>query len=172
MADMLVKLYELPPAAPGFVAMTNMGVEIRRARATEKGVVAEWVRRQFNDGIAAHCEAALGQRPVTCFVAAQKNAARVPGPGPYDLPAEQLIGFACYDAAYRGMFGPIGVREDMRNAGIGKALLLACLHSMAAERYAYAIIGWAGTPEFYRTTVGASMIEGSEPGIYRGRLTP
>ena len=37
---------------------------------------------------------------------------------------------------------------------------------MRAEGYAYAIIGWASSIEFYQKAVGATVIEGSEPGIY------
>jgi hypothetical protein len=33
-----------------------------------------------------------------------------------------------------------------------------------------AIIGWAGSLEFYQKTVGATLIEDSEPGIFRGEL--
>jgi GNAT superfamily N-acetyltransferase len=89
---------------------------------------------------------------------------------PYVHPDEALIGIACYDATRRGMFGPEGVHEAYRGRGIGKALLLACLHAMKDERYAYAVIGWAGPVEFYAKTVGATVIEGSEPGVYRGAL--
>jgi predicted N-acetyltransferase YhbS len=95
----------------------------------------------------------------------------VPAGNPYDLPPEVLLGFACYDVASKGMFGPIGVREDYWRRGIGKALLLTCLHAMAMEGYAYAVIGSAGPAEFYAKTVGATVIAGSEPGISRGRLT-
>ena len=70
------------------------------------------------------------------------------------------------------MFGPVGVREDYRGRGIGKALLLASLHAMAGEKYAYAIIGWVGPIQFYAETVGATVIEGSEPGIFQGILRP
>ena len=43
----------------------------------------------------------------------------------------------------RGMFGPTGVQPDYRGRDIGKSLLLVCLHAMASERFAYAVIGWA-----------------------------
>jgi GNAT superfamily N-acetyltransferase len=170
MADMLVKLYDLPAAAPAFAEVTRRGLEMRRAWPTDKRVVADWVEHHFNDGLAAHCEATFEQRPVTCFIAVKTNQTNTPSANPYDLPTELLLGFACYDAAFRGMFGPIGVREDMRGAGVGRALLLASLHAMAAERYAYAVIGWAGSTDFYAKTVGATIITGSEPGIYRGQL--
>ena len=70
----------------------------------------------------------------------------------------------------KGVFGPVGVREDRRGGGIGTALLLTCLHAMAGQRYAYAVIGWAGPAEWYARTVGATIIEGSEPGVFRGPL--
>ena len=41
---------------------------------------------------------------------------------------------------------------------------------MRAEGYAYAIIGWASSVDFYRKAVGAIVIEGSEPGIYPAPL--
>jgi hypothetical protein len=41
---------------------------------------------------------------------------------------------------------------------------------MAAQGYAYAIIGGAGPTGFYVKTVGAMPIDGSTPGIYRDKL--
>ncbi|HMO55107.1 MAG TPA: hypothetical protein PJ994_11425, partial [Tepidiformaceae bacterium] len=67
-------------------------------------------------------------------------------------------------------FGPTGVAESQRGSGIGKVLLLQCLESLAAQGYAYAIIGGVGPAEFYEKTVGATLIPGSEPGIYRNMV--
>ena len=64
-----------------------------------------------------------------------------------------------------------GPPEQRRGRGVGKALLLAALHAMRAEGYAYAIIGWASSIDFYRKAVGATVIEGSKPGIYPAPLT-
>jgi predicted N-acetyltransferase YhbS len=64
------------------------------------------------------------------------------------------------------------VDEKARGTGLGKALLLAALRAMAADGYAYAVIGGAGPVDFYVKTVGAIPIEGSEPGLYRGMLRP
>jgi predicted N-acetyltransferase YhbS len=81
-----------------------------------------------------------------------------------------VVGFACHDTTYKNFFGPTGVDESQRGRGLGKALLLACLHAMAAQGYGYAIIGGVGPAEFYAKTVGAVEIEGSTPGIYKGVL--
>ncbi|MBF6614419.1 MAG: GNAT family N-acetyltransferase [Chloroflexi bacterium] len=170
MSDMLVKLYNLPEAAPLLARLKAEGIEVRRAHPVEKHVIAGWVRRYFSEDWAAGCEMSLEQRPATCYIAVEKGPAPEVSTNGYSLPDEKLLGFACYDVSARGMFGPLGVREDYRGRGIGEALLLSCLHSMLAEGYAYAVIGWVGPTEFYAKTVGATIIEGSTPGIYKGPL--
>jgi predicted N-acetyltransferase YhbS len=70
----------------------------------------------------------------------------------------------------RGMFGPTGVAERQRGRGIGTALLFASLRAMRRQGYAYAVIARVGPEEFYRRAVGATVIAGSEPGVYRGKL--
>ena len=170
MPDMLVKLYTLPPLAPVLARLAEANIDIRPGDPSEKNVIAQWVRHHFDESWALGCEVGLGQRPITCYLAVEKDPPLTAPLSGYDQPAELLVGMACYDVASRGMFGPTGVREDYRGRGIGTGLLLACLHAMAAERYAYAIIGWAGAPDFYARTVGATLIPNSEPGIFRGPL--
>jgi len=170
MADMLVKLYALPEITPVLEDLQKNGIEIRLAAPSEKPTIVKWVSQHFQETWANECEVALEQRPVTCYIAVEKRPIQPPAHDPYTLPPEVLVGFACYAAVSKGMFGPEGVRDDYRGRGIGKGLLLACLHAMRAERYAYAVIGWAGPVEFYKRTVGATLIENSEPGIFRGPL--
>lgn len=170
MADMLVKLYALPELAPILSKQKLKGVEIRQAHPDEKYKISNWVRQYINPDWAIGCEVALEQRPLTCYIAFEKDSAHVPTNNQYDLPSEITLGFAVYDVVAKGVFGPIGVREDRQDAEIGTALLLTCLHAMAADRYAYAVIGWAGPVEWYARTVGATIIEGSEPGVFRGSL--
>jgi hypothetical protein len=43
---------------------------------------------------------------------------------------------------------------------------------MRTMGYAYAVAGAVGAPEFFRRVAGATEIEGSTPGIYRGMLKP
>ena len=156
MTDMLVRLYALPDLAPALADPRMAGVAIRRALAPEKHVVTAWVRATFDSpGWASECEAAILRQPPACFVAVEH---------------ERLIGFGCYDATARGVFGPTGVEEAARGRGIGAALLLACLHDMRAQGYAYAVIGWAGPQDFYARIAGATPIPDSEPGLYAGLL--
>lgn len=153
MSDMLVKLYDLPPLAPP----RDPDVTVRRALAPEQHLVLDWVRRVFSDFWVSECTVAYTRTPPAVFVATH---------------AGKPVGFACYDATARGMFGPTGVDESVRGRGIGRALLLAALHDMSAQGYAYAVIGGVGPADFYERVVGATLIPDSEPGVYRGMLRP
>ena len=155
MTDMLVKLYSLPQVAPLIEQQRTAGVDVRRAIAPEKHVLVDWVRQTWGAAWASECEVAFTREPVSCYVA---------------IAAQQPIGFACYDTTCRNFFGPIGVLEAFRGQNIGQALLLMCLHTMAEQGYAYAIIGGVGPIDFYAKTVGATVIEDSTPGVYRGML--
>jgi hypothetical protein len=53
---------------------------------------------------------------------------------------------------------------------IGKMLFLYALQLMRTDGYGYAVIGGAGPTDFYAKSAGAVIIEGLEPGIYRGML--
>jgi len=155
MPDMLVKLYDLPPMGAELERLAAHGINIRRALAPEKHLVCAWVLAQFEPHWQSECEVAFAHQPIGCFVAIRDQT---------------LVGFGCYNVTAKGFFGPEGVAESARGLGVGKGLLLACLHSLWHEGYAYAIIGDAGPVDFYQKTVGAVLIENSIPGIYRGML--
>lgn len=155
MPDMLVKLYELPQAAPVLDKLATAGIDIRRPIAPEKHVVVQWVREHFNEGWASETEVAFTNHPVSCFIAIEKG---------------EIVGFACYEATTKNYFGPTGVDESMRGKGVGTGLLIASMHGLRELGYGYAIIGGAGPVEYYNKTVGATPIENSIPGIYKGML--
>jgi hypothetical protein len=152
-ADILVKLYALPPL--DLSGLERSGVAIRRPIAPERHVVVHWVARTFEVGWGSEVEVAFTNHPPSCFVAVDGQA---------------ILGFACFDATARGLFGPTGVAESARGRGLGGALLLASLHAMREQGYAYAVIGAAGPIEFYRRLVGGLVIPDSWPGLYRGLL--
>jgi GNAT superfamily N-acetyltransferase len=156
MPDLLVRLYDLPGAASELNHLAGRGIVIRRAMAYEKLPVVEWVKHRFGNGWADECDVAFSRIPAACFIATK---------------AGKIVGFACHDVTCLNFFGPTGVDEKYRGTGIGKALLLSCLHAMAAQGYAYAVIGGAGPTEFFIKSAGAQPIAGSTPGIYRDLLT-
>jgi GNAT superfamily N-acetyltransferase len=145
MPDLLVKLYELPALEPILAPLRARNIEIRRALAPEKHLVTEWVRAKFSAHWASECEVAFAHQPIGCFIAVQDA---------------RCIGFACHDATCRGFFGPEGVASEFRGAGIGKGLLLSCLHDMEAQGYAYAIIGVRWANEFYSRVVARQLSKG------------
>ena len=152
---MLVRLYDLPESSTLVEALRKAGVVVRRSLAPEKHVVVPWVSEHFSDGWASECEVSFARLPISCFCAQR---------------GQEILGFACYDATAKAFFGPTGVLEKERTQGIGTALLLVTLEAMAAQGYAYAIIGGAGPADFYAKAVGAVPIAGSAPGIYAGLL--
>lgn len=153
---MLARLYDMPPSAADVTRLAAEGVVCRRAESYERTDVLAFVREHF-----PHWEdeaaAGLAAAPPTVYIAVENRAVQ---------------GFACYNVTRPDYFGPTGVLESQRGRGIGRALLLQCLEALAAEGYAYAIIGGIGPAEFYERAVGATLIPGSETGIYRNRLAP
>jgi GNAT superfamily N-acetyltransferase len=156
MPDMLVKLYDLPDLHEPLCKTIGAGIETRRPNSWEKSILLEWVGGTFSSAWAVESETAFAAKPPSCYIALEKDA---------------LIGFACYDCTRRNFFGPTGVAENARGRGVGSALLLLCLNAMRNNGYAYAIIGGVGPAEYYAKKVGATLIEGSSPGIFDFSLT-
>lgn len=164
---MLIRLYprdatEAPPdaaAAARFPTPTVDGavVRVRKPIGPEHSVVARWVAEHFGAGWASEVQVALGNRPVSVWIATQRA---------------ELLGFACFDATARGFFGPIGVTDAMRARGLGAALLRVCLQDMRAAGYGYAVVGGVGAPGFFRRVAGAIDIPDSTPGLYADPLGP
>ncbi|MDO5602662.1 MAG: GNAT family N-acetyltransferase [Oscillospiraceae bacterium] len=158
MQDMFVDLLKLPDAAPLYQKLAGEGVVIRRALAPDKKLVCDFVRETFGECAVGEAEASFARKPVSLFIATDRD---------------QLVGFACYEATAPDFFGPTAVLESQRGRGVGKALLLRSLEAMRDELgYVYGIIGGVGPISFYEKCVGATLIPGSDPGIYRDFITP
>ena len=151
MVDMLVRLYALPEGAPLRGALAEQGVLVRNCRPFEMHAVEEWIARTFSTRWVSEFQVAMTHQPCGCVIATHEK---------------KVIGFACFDATARGFIGPMGVDPEQRLGGVGKALLITALEQMRAMGYGYAIIGGTGPQDFYARTVGATVIEGSDPGIY------
>lgn len=148
---MLVRLYALPDAAPYDERCAAGGIVVRRMEAWDRAALRRFIVPHFGDRWASEADLAFAGHPITGFVAVRDGA---------------IAGFAAYECTRRGYFGPTGVREDLRGHGAGAALLFRCLESMREMGYAYAIIGGAGPDDFYAKVCRATVIEGSEPGVY------
>ena len=155
MTDMLVKLYELPDLAVTMQEMLTQSVTIRPALAPELHIVTAWVRQNFSQYWESEVIKAFSNTPITCYIAIIEG---------------KIAGFACVETTMRGFFGPTGVTENARGKNIGKSLLIYAMHQLKNLGYAYAIIGGTGPQDFYAKHVGATVIEGSKPGIYQGLL--
>lgn len=152
MPDMLVRLYDLPDPAPYDARTAAAGTHVRRLDSWDRVPLRQFVERQFTENWASEADFAFANgHPITGFVAIEDGA---------------IAGFAVYESSRRGFFGPTGVREDLRGKGVGASLLFRCLEGMRDLGYAYAIIGGVGPAEFYTKVCGATVIEGSDPGVY------
>jgi len=155
MVDMLVRLYDLPDSAEIYRRVREAGVVLRRPGAFEKHLVEDFVRVNFSAKWVSETEVAFSRQPGSIFIATRSS---------------KVLGFSCYGTSARGFFGPTGVAEEARGLGVGKALLFLALEALRAEGHAYGIIGGVGPREFYEKAVGATVIEGSDPGIYSDLL--
>ena len=155
MPDMLVQLLKLPSVDGLLDEMRKEGIAIRRAHAFEMTQLRGWVAKEFSQSWADEVTVGHANKPISVFVA---------------IRAGNILGFGAHECTCRNFFGPTGVLKTERGKGIGKALLLACLHAMRETGYAYAIIGGAGPADFYTKVCGATVIADSVPGIYTDRI--
>ncbi len=154
MADMLVKLYNIPDSSTLVEKPLEDGIRIKKALAPDRSRVIDFSKICAKDDYSDEVNAAFCNNPVTCYIATREK---------------KIIGFACYEATAKNFFGPMAVLESERKKGIGKALLLRSLESMQELGYAYAVIGWPAKSavDFYKKCVGAVMIDESSSGVYK-----
>ena len=144
--DMIVRLEGLPDPRPIERRLADEGYAVQLATKGRRPAVAAFIEQHFSERWALGTAAAFSRRPVSLFVA---------------LSGDEIVGFAAYDCSYRGYFGPMGVREDLRGIGLGAALLLRALEDMAGRAYKWAVIGEVDPVAFYEKVCGAVVIPGS-----------
>ena len=154
MADMLVKLYNIPYSHDIEENLSKSGIRIKKALAPDRSKIITFARTCAKDDYSDEMRAAFSNNPATCYIAIRERG---------------LIGFACYEATAKNFFGPMAVLESERKKGVGKALLLKALESMRELGYAYAIIGWPtkSAVSFYKKCVDAIMIDENSSGVYK-----
>ena len=151
MADMLVRLYDLPSSDKHYREAAKAGIVVRRAETWDRPRLRTFVEKEFGALWTMEVDTAFAQVPPTAYVA---------------MDGRKVVGFALYECTRPNFFGPTGVRPDLRDKGVGAALLFKCLESMREMGYAYAIIGGVGPEKYYEKVCGAFMIPGSDRGIY------
>lgn len=112
MADMLVKLYNIPHSHDIEENLFKSGIRIKKALAPDRSRIIAFSRTCAKDDYSDEVQAAFSNNPITCYIATREK---------------KIIGFACYEATARNFFGPMAVLESERRKGIGKALLLKSL---------------------------------------------
>ncbi len=152
MADMLVRLYNLPEVQGTLDELAAEGIVVRRAQPWELTAVRRFIEEHFSRGWADEATLGFARQPISVFIAQD---------------GKRMVGFAAYECTARNFFGPMGVDEAYRKRGIGAALTLVCMHALREMGYGYAIIGAAGPEDFYAKVCGAEPIADSRPGIYR-----
>jgi GNAT superfamily N-acetyltransferase len=155
MKDMLVRLMELPDISEKEHQLAQENILFKKPIPPEKSFVCDWVMEHFGQYWKNETEAAFSQLPVNCYIAQRGN---------------EILGFACFESTAKNFFGPTGTLESMRGKGIGKILLIKSLQAMKEIGYAYAIIGGIGPADFYKNTVNAVIIDGSEISIYQNLI--
>ncbi len=154
--DMLVKLYRLPLLEEAIEPLGEKEIVVRRAFPVEKRAVSKWVGEHFTDNWACEAENSFAANPPNIHIAVR---------------GETILGFACYETTFRNYFGPTGVDESERRTGIGRALLLSGLYVLRDMGYRYAIIGYAGVPDYYEKAIGAVAIDNDpRSGSYGGMI--
>ncbi len=147
MPDLLVPLYSLSgkPDLNGFT--------LRRPMAHESGTVQNWIENHFSSGWASEVLPAVSRTPSTMMIAIEESTGK-------------LAGFCAWDCTALGFLGPVGVAEEYRGTGVGRAVTLEVLHCMRDQGYGYGIVGGAGPVDFFQSVCGATVIPQSTPGIY------
>jgi GNAT superfamily N-acetyltransferase len=155
MPDMLVNLLKLPPLDALMQELGNSSIQVRRAQPFEITPVMDFVEQEFSVAWADEISVGFANKPISVYIATFES---------------EVVGFAAYECTRRNFFGPMGVSEDLRGRGVGKALLVACLWGLREMGYVYGIIGGVGPEEFYKKAVGAIVIPDSTRGIYSDLL--
>lgn len=116
------------------------GYVVRRAHANEPALLAA-VAREFGGAWPFELARALAHAPAPAVHVATR--------------ADEYCGFAAHDGNNQGLgwFGPTGTWPAHRGAGLGEALLLACLVDVAAD-HERCEVAWIGPRPFYDRVAG------------------
>jgi mycothiol synthase len=122
--------------------LRDLGIDIRRLEAEDATAFRAYMERDWSWGWTIEACRSLDRSPISTHVALQQG---------------QIVGFASHSASGPGQFGPMGVKPELRQHGIGAVLLKRCLADLRAGGYPTADIQWVGPICFYHRHVGAVL---------------
>lgn len=91
MADMLVKLYNIPCSHDIEENLSKSGIRIKKALAPDRSKIIAFARTCAKNDYSDEVRVAFSNNSVTCYIATRER---------------ELIGFACYEATARN-FGAV-----------------------------------------------------------------
>ena len=123
----------------------DRGYDVRRARPADRAALTASVTDAFGRAWGFEVARALDADPPAVHVAHVRATGA-------------LAAFAAHDGNNRGLgwFGPAATDEAHRGAGLGEALLVACLADVAAAGLPRATIAWIGPRAFYEKSCGVA----------------
>lgn len=122
--------------------LANENIHIRRLVRSDRERLSAYLEERWGANWHAEALLALRKEPATGFIAER---------------ADRIVGFAAYDAARRGWFGPMGTDPDLRGKGVGSVLLLRCLRDWQEQGLAECEVSWIGPLAFYARVAGARI---------------
>jgi len=123
--------------------LASKGIEIRRGTVEDMEVIDELIAKYWL-AWRAEIATALANDPISIHLAIKEK---------------QVVGFSVYDSNNlgTGWFGPMGTRPEFQGLGIGKALMLRCLHDIQTQGHPSAIIAWVSPTRLYEKHAGSVL---------------
>jgi GNAT superfamily N-acetyltransferase len=120
--------------------LRDVGVEVRRASPIDRPLLDAFFAAHFGPDWRLEAELSLNNDPPALHQA---------------LRGGQVIAFAAHSTQNRewGFFGPMGTAPDARGLGVGRVLLLRCLHDLQRAGHRTAVIPWVGPISIYARCV-------------------
>ena len=88
MADMLVKLYNIPNSHSIEEKLLKEGVKIKKALAPDRRRIIDFSGICAEEDYSDEVKAAFSNNPITCYIATKEK---------------KIIGFACYEASAKNL---------------------------------------------------------------------
>ena len=116
--------------------LSGLGIDIRRARADDEGLLDAFFAEQFGGAWRHEAALSMANDPPALHLA---------------IRAGRIMAFGAHSTQNRewGFFGPMGTTPEARGMGLGRVLLWHCLNDLREAGHRTAVIPWVGPIAFY-----------------------